>query len=56
MGHISEEIQEVIRSGTFFCISIINFRHLESHKDKTKLPLGQFLSVAPGSSIIFAEG
>ena len=37
MGQISEEIQQVIRSGTFFCFSIINFGHLESLKDKTKI-------------------
>ena len=30
MGQISEEMQQVIRSGTFFCFLIINFGHLES--------------------------
>ena len=55
MGQISEEVQQVIRSGNFFCFSSINLGHLEPLYDKMKLPLGLLLSVALESSNILAE-
>ena len=55
MGQISAKIQKGYKEVHIFLSFNHYFEHLGSLQDKTKLPLGVILSVAPGSDNILAE-
>ena len=55
MGQISAKIQKDYKDLHIFLPFNHYFEHLGSLQDKTKLPLGVILSVAPGSDHILAE-